>query len=238
MPLATNHTIASLLIINPNSSQSITDGLAEALTALTPPGTELTFYTAPKNAPPAIIDLTTGVQSANVCFEDILNRGLLDDHDGFLVCCFSDHPLTHMLREKTAKPVVGILETAIVQAMLVGQRFGIVTTGTGYKYVHYTEVRNFLGATSEKFAGLIAVGLGVVELREGDLQNITTKMKEGSRKIAEKGADVVILGCAGMAGMEFLVKEAYVEAGYPIPKVVDGAKSGVAILSGLVRIPC
>jgi len=102
-----------------------------------------------------------------------------------------------MLREKTSKPVIGILESAIVQAMLVGQRFGIVTTGVGYKYVHYTEVRNFLGATSERFAGLIAVGLGVVELREGDRQKIITNMKEGSKKIAEKGADVVILGCAG-----------------------------------------
>jgi len=102
-----------------------------------------------------------------------------------------------MLREKTSKPVIGILESAIVQAMLVGQRFGIVTTGVGYKYVHYTEVRNFLGATSERFAGLIAVGLGVVELREGDRQKIITNMKEGSKRIAEKGADVVILGCAG-----------------------------------------
>ena len=102
-----------------------------------------------------------------------------------------------MLREETSKPVIGILESAIVQAMLVGQRFGIVTTGVGYKYVHYTEVRNFLGATSERFAGLIAVGLGVVELREGDRQKIITNMKEGSKKIAEKGADVVILGCAG-----------------------------------------
>lgn len=109
----------------------------------------------------------------------------------------SDHPLTHMLREKTSKPVIGILESAIVQAMLVGQRFGIVTTGTGYKYIHYTEVRNFLGATSERFAGLTAVGLGVVELREGDQQKIVTHMKQGSRQVAEKGADVVILGCAG-----------------------------------------
>ncbi|KAF5359132.1 hypothetical protein D9756_003147 [Leucocoprinus leucothites] len=166
-----------------------------------------------------------------------------------------------MLREKTSKPVIGILESAIVQAMLIGQRFGVVTTGTGYKYIHYTEIRNFLGATSERFAGLIAVGLGVVELREGDQQKITTKMKEGSRKIAEKGADVVILGCAGecaiffsrglwnsdvllhcggdkgMAGMEDLIRQGYVEAGYDVPKVVDGAKSGVAILSGLVRIP-
>lgn len=36
--------------------------------------------------------------------------------------------------------------------------------------------------------------------------------------------------------MEDLIKDGYKEAGYSIPRVVDGAKSGVAILSGLVRI--
>jgi len=39
-----------------------------------------------------------------------------------------------------------------------------------------------------------------------------------------------------MAGMEGLIKDGYTEAGYSKPRVVDGAKSGVAILSGLVRI--
>lgn len=228
--------VTSLLIINPNSSKSITDGLIDALTPLTPLGTKLVFYTAPNTAPSAITDSTTGIQSANSCYNDIITQDLINRHDGFLVCCFSDHPLTHMLREKTSKPVIGILESAIVQAMLVGQRFGIVTTGTGYKYIHYTEVRNFLGATSERFAGLIAVGLGVVELREGDQQKIVTHMKQGSRQVAEKGADVVILGCAGMAGMESLIKDGYTEAGYHVPRVVDGTKSGIAILSGLVRI--
>ncbi|KAF9446767.1 hypothetical protein P691DRAFT_803533 [Macrolepiota fuliginosa MF-IS2] len=236
MPLEKD-SIASLLIINPNSSGSITEGLVRVLTPLTPPGAALTFYTAPNCAPPAIENLTTGVQSAHVCYEDILNQDLLNHHDGFLVCCFSDHPLTYMLRERTSKPVIGILESAIVQAMLIGKRFGIVTTGTGYKYEHYTEVRNFLGANSERFAGLVAVGLGVVELREGDKTHVEKKMKEGAMKIAEKGADVVLLGCAGMAGMEGLVKDGFVEAGYGVPKVVDGAKSGIVLLAGLVRIP-
>ena len=39
-----------------------------------------------------------------------------------------------------------------------------------------------------------------------------------------------------MAGMESLIKDGYTEAGYHVPRVVDGTKSGIAILSGLVRI--
>ncbi|TFK40043.1 Asp/Glu/hydantoin racemase [Crucibulum laeve] len=226
----------SLLIINPNSTQSVTEGLKEALGPITPPGTTLTFYTAPSNAPPSINDATTGVLTAAACIEDIEAKGLINQFDGFLVCCFSDHPLVHILREKTAKPAIGILEAAIVQALLIGKRFGIVTTGTGYKYIHYTEVRNFLGATSERFAGLIATGLGVVELREGDREHVKKKVKEGSAKIVAAGADVILLGCAAMAGMEELVQQGVVEAGFEPVRIVDGAKAGVEIIAGLARL--
>ncbi|KDR76367.1 hypothetical protein GALMADRAFT_247806 [Galerina marginata CBS 339.88] len=224
----------SLLVINPNSSQSVTAGLREVLSP--PPGVVLKFYTAPSNAPPSINDATTGVLSGAACFADIQAKNLIDEYDGFLVCCFSDHPLTHMLRENTQKPAMNILESAVTQSLLIGQRFGIITTGTGYKYIHYTEVRNFLGATSERFAGLVTTGLGVVELREGDRQHVEKKVKEGSAKIAAKGADVIILGCAGMAGMEGLVRQGVVEAGLPPVRIVDGAKAGIQILAGLARL--
>jgi len=51
----------------------------------------------------------------------------------------------------------------------------------------------------------------------------------------ELGADVIILGCAGMAGMEGVVKESVREAGLGEVRVVDGAKAGVEVLVGLVR---
>ncbi|KAH9481565.1 hypothetical protein JR316_0006092 [Psilocybe cubensis] len=224
----------SLLVINPNSSASVTAGLREVL--IPPPGVHLQFYTGPSNAPPSINDTTTGVLSAAACFADIQDKGLIERYDGFLVCCFSNHPLTHLLRENTRKPAINILEAAVSQSLLIGQRFGIITTGTGYKYIYYNDVHNFIGASSERFAGLVTTGLGVVELREGDRQHIEAKIKEGSVKIAQKGADVIILGCAGMAGMEDLVQQGVVEVGLEPVRVVDGAKAGVQILAGLARL--
>ncbi|KAF9070140.1 Asp/Glu/hydantoin racemase [Rhodocollybia butyracea] len=224
-----------LLIINPNSSKSVTDGLEEVLQA--PPQTELTFYTAPSNAPPSINDMVTGNLSATACFLDIKEKKLLDKFDGFLVCCFSDHPLTYMLRETTSKPVIGIFESAITQSLLLGKRFGIVTTGTGYQADIRKGVQAFMGGHSQRFAGLVTTGLGVVELREGDRQKIEANMKEYSGQIARMGADVIILGCAGMTGMESLVVQGAAEAdpmALPV-LVVDGAKAGVEMLAGLVR---
>ncbi|KAF8150607.1 Asp/Glu/hydantoin racemase [Crassisporium funariophilum] len=224
----------TLLVINPNSSQSVTAGLQEVLVA--PPGATLEFYTPPNNAPPSINDITTGVLSGAACYADLVDKNLIDKHDGFLVCCFSDHPLTHMLRENTNKPVMNILESAIAHSLLIGERFGIITTGTGYKYIYYADVRNFLGATSDRFAGLITTGLGVVELREGEREHVETKVKEASAKIAAQGADVIILGCAGMVGMEELVKQGVLDAGLQPVRIVDGAKAGVQILAGLARL--
>lgn len=161
-----------------------------------------------------------------------------------------------MLREVTMKPTIGIFEAAITQALLVGKRFGVVTTGTGYKFNLYDGVRAFMGANSERFAGIVTTGLGVVELREGDREKIEKNMKEASGEMASQGADVILLGCAGesdwcyflkviltvyptgMAGMESLVKQGAAEAnpGLPPVRVLDGAKAGVEMLSALIRL--
>jgi Asp/Glu/hydantoin racemase len=76
---------ASILIINPNSSTIVTQGLEDTLRA--PPETVLAFYTAPGEAPPSINDATGGTMSATVCFRDIVEKGLIDKYDGFLVSC-------------------------------------------------------------------------------------------------------------------------------------------------------
>jgi Asp/Glu/hydantoin racemase len=116
----------------------------------------------------------------------------------FLVSCFSDHPLIHMLREVTTKPVVGIFEAAVSLALMLGRKFGIVSTGVGWKPGIISGIRNYLGAhASERFAGVVTTGLGVVELKEGDPERIKRRMAVGAQEVARKGAEVILLGCAG-----------------------------------------
>jgi Asp/Glu/hydantoin racemase len=142
-----------------------------------------------------------------------------------------------MLREATRKPAIGILEASIAQSLLCGQRFGIVSTGAAvYRYDRYAEVRKVLGGSSEKFAGLVPSGLGVVELREGDRQHVEHSMKKASGELARMGTDVIILGCAAMTGKEVLVQEGVKEAGFGPVRIVDGNKAGVEMLAALVRL--
>ncbi|KDQ60433.1 hypothetical protein JAAARDRAFT_126183 [Jaapia argillacea MUCL 33604] len=227
---------STILVINPNSSKSVTEGLRAALKPLEEPfGQQLKinylYCTGHPDAPPSIDDAVTSTLSAAACFPYIP----YDQHEGFLVCCFSDHPLTHMLRQVTDKPVVGIFEAAISHALLVGKRFGIITTGVAWKVPLSDGVRSFMGGVSDRFVGVECTGLGVVELKTGSARKIEDAVKAASVRIAERGADVILLGCAGMAGMEATVMSGVAEAGLPPVKVVDGAKAGLILVSGLVK---
>ncbi|KAI5474757.1 protein of Asp/Glu/hydantoin racemase family [Pseudohyphozyma bogoriensis] len=233
-----------LLIINPNSTPSITTGLEEALSPIAPQGVKLSYYTAPSHAPPSINDYTTACLTAVHCFEDLEKKGALkedSEYDGFLVCCFSDHPLQHMIREHlgplTTKPVAGIFEAAITHALIMHKKFGILSTGFGAKPLLTKGVSSFMGANgSERWVGCVTTGLGVVELREGDQVKVEKCMKEGAAKLAAMGADCILMGCAGMAGMEPLVQAGVRDAGLGEVRVMDGGKAGVECLVGLVRL--
>ncbi|KAJ7630702.1 Asp/Glu/hydantoin racemase [Roridomyces roridus] len=205
----------SILVINPNSTQSVTDGLIEVIRS--PPGTKLAFYTGPPDAPPSIDDAATSTLSSTACMRDIRERGMLDQYDGFLVSCFSDHPLTHALREVTDKPVLGIFQASLAHALLCGNKFGILTDGSWVRLRRWG--RRVLGSKSDRFCGVGG-------------ERVESKMKEGSAELAALGVDVVILGCAGMSGMENLVHTGF---GGDV-RVVDGNKAGVELLAALVRL--
>ena len=97
-------TPVSLLIINPNTTQSMTDGLKASLDPLTPPGATLTYWTAPEEygAPPMITDIGTGVASADACIRALKEQRYIEKYDGFLVCC-----CTYAFNDFSGLPISG-----------------------------------------------------------------------------------------------------------------------------------
>ena len=253
----------SILVINPNSTKSFTHGLEVALTAGgVPDGISLTFYTAPPEAPAAISDLRTGIQSAQVCYADLCQSGAIDKHDAFLICCctfvalaarpdldrpdvlrsrratVSDHPLTHMIREHlgSSSPnlCTGIFEASISDALMFSRAFGILTTcgDRDMKPGIDRGVSSFLGGGLERYAGCVTTGLGVLELHGPEQARVDTAIKRAAAKLVAAGAEAVILGCAGFAGKEAVIEAGVAEAGLPKVRIIDGAKSGLAFLVG------
>lgn len=185
-----------ILVINPNSSKVVTSDMRKLLRDHFE-GYALSYYTAPPNGPESINDTTSSVLSAALCLPELMQYFSDDLHAAFLVACFSDHPLAHMIREHTTKPVLSIFEAAISHSLLVGMRFGIVTTGTPWIARLTDGVRMFMGAgNSERFVGVEATGLGVLQLHDGG-DEVQEKIKRHTKILVNKGADTIVLGCAG-----------------------------------------
>jgi len=116
-----------------------------------------------------------------------------------------------------------------------GERFGIVSTGEVWRGVLGEAVWGLLGGEVARrvFKGVECVGVGAGELHgEGDGE-VEGRVRGAVGRLVggEGGVGVVVLGCAGMVGMEEWVRE---ECGEGV-RVVDGVKAGVGILQGLVR---
>ncbi|KAK0554956.1 dal80p-controlled protein [Tilletia horrida] len=235
-----------ILVVNPNSSTVITEALQRNLEPETGSGLrrpfEGVYLTGPASAPPSINNAIDAVNSAAATFTKIIEHEQRTEEesvaaDAFLVCCFSNHPLAGMLRQQfPTKPCMHILEAAVLHAIPLCNRFGVITTGADAVPDIDRGVRDVLGANSYRYVGTLATGLGVVELQTGDRVKINAVLQDFSARLARMGADAIILGCAGMTGMEAIVRQG-AQSALPAGKrvaVIDGAKAGVQLLSGLV----
>ncbi|KAG8983296.1 hypothetical protein FRB90_006146 [Tulasnella sp. 427] len=227
-----------LLVINPNSTKSITKSLEKLIQC--PPGCTVSFFTGPDGCPPSIDDDETAVQSEQACLEALKTQG--QQFDGILVACYSDHPLVKSLRQQfPSTKIIGIFEASMAHALLLGSKFGIVTTGHSWEAVLTKGVAAFFGSQAPstdpaswrngRFAGVASTGFNAAQLHEADPDAVSQKIAEGAKRLVEEeGADVICLGCAGMTGMEDAIRKGV--AGRQI-EIVDGVQAGVNLLAGL-----
>ena len=162
------------------------------------------------------------------------------------MACYSPHPLVAALRPQLAT-TTGILEASVSAALAVlgpAERFGIVSTGKAWEEILGRAVDELLGARraegdppwdgvqSQCFAGVETTGLSAVELHEAPQDEVRRRVEEAVRRLVGRGGvRCVVLGCAGMAGMEDWVRE---EVGKSV-WVVDGVRAGIGALQGLLR---
>lgn len=173
----------------------------------------------------------------------------LSSYDGFLVCCYSNHPLVAALRSELQKrslrpkAVTGIFEASVatcLQTLSSSKKFGIVSTGSQWSEILDEAVSVLLGtSSSSRYAGTETTGLNANELHSAPKAEVDNRMKEATMRLVRSGAKAICLGCAGMAGMDRVVREACVEAlgkddGHAV-KIIDGVVSGIVFLEGVLR---
>lgn len=198
---------------------------------------------------PSINNEDDAAISARECLTELSTSSCLNDCQGFLVCCYSQHPLVPALRSLIAernmhgKAVTGIFEASVatcLQSLNVHDKFGIVSTGKQWEEILGDAVTNLLGsASSSRYAGTETTGLNAVELHTTPKEEVDKRMKDATKRLLDKKARAICLGCAGMAGMDKTVREACIEhlgeeEGNRI-KIVDGVISGILHLQGALR---
>lgn len=214
--------MTGICVINPNSTVAVTDAIDRALAPFRfPGGPEITCMTL--DAGPPGIETQAHVESVTLPLRNVVAGA---DAAAFVIACFSD-PGLQVCREATRRPVLGIAECGLLTATTMGERFGIVAILERSIPRHLRYVRQ-LGLL-ERFAGDRPLGLGVVEL--ADAERTFARMVEVGRELRERdGADVLVLGCAGMADLRRPLEEALA-----MP-VVDPTRAAVAMAIGRVAL--
>jgi len=216
--------MSRILVINPNSTEEVTNHMSAALDPLRMTGGPTIDCTTLAEGPPGI---ETQLHSDSVILPlcQLIEREA-PATDAFVIGCFSD-PGLHSCREVTARPVFGIGQAGYLTAAALGERFGVLSILDISIPRHLRYIR-MLGLTS-RLAGDRAIGLGVTEL--GDEVATRRRLSDvGTDLIERDGADCLILGCAGMARYRSGLEQAL---GRP---VIDPTQAAVTMALGAVRL--
>lgn len=224
----------NILLINPNSTGYMTEACLRSVQPNLPPHVTVHGFTCPSSGPSAIEGKVDGVLSSADCFRALvpLLRKSETSFDGFLVACFSAHPLISMLREEYSQPTVGIMEAALYASRMCGHTLGIVTTSERSSVLHGHSIADY--GFGQYSVGCETGHVSVLELESKPQEEVYAGLTAAAQRLVAKGADCVCLGCAGMTGMHEAVSNA-VGMSEGRTMVVDGVATGVQFLVGLAQ---
>jgi Asp/Glu/hydantoin racemase len=211
-----------ILVINPNSNPAVTQGMDDALA-------KFRFADGPAIRCATLAEGPFGVETQRDAEQVVLPlRRLVEadnQADAFVIACYSD-PGLHVCREATRRPVFGIAECAVLTALARGDRFGVIAIAAKSVRRHLRYLRQM--GLAARLAGARPLEMSVAESASGE--GTLARMIEIGRDLTiMDGADVVIMGCAGMARHRRALEEAL-----SVP-VIDPTQAAVAIAIGAVR---
>jgi allantoin racemase len=214
-----------LLIVNPNTSADMTATIRATAIAAAGPGVEVEACN-PSHGPASVEGQFDEVVSAYCTLESVLP--IAHQYDGLVLACYGHHPVIGALREALDQPVLGIMEASILHALPLGDRFSIVTSSPRWIPLLEEGVRAL--GFEHRCASVRSSGLAVLDIAALSDEEVTARLSaEAMAAVEQDGADVICLGCGGMAGLAQAVSEA---TGVP---VIDGVRAATMLMRGLVE---
>lgn len=213
-----------ILVVNVNTSESMTRTICEGAMRYASSGTEI-----------VALQPAYGAEAVDSNFESYLSAVAVMDrvmayqepYDAVVLAGFGEHGRDG-LQELIEQPVVEICEASAHVAMLIGRAYAVVTTLQ--RSVPAIEDRLKLAGLWDRCAAVRASGMSTLEVDQDPSRAMRAIVDEARRAVEEQHAEVICLGCAGMAGLEEAITR---ELGVP---VIDGIGAAVRLAESIVGL--
>ncbi len=214
-----------LLLINPNTTQSMTSTMALAARSVVPQDVQIIAVTS-EYGPTSIEGYYDEVFAIPPMLD--LIRELTSPVDGVIIGCFDDTGV-EAARCISEAPVMGICQAACQHASLLSASFSIVTTLA--RSVHPIERRVLDYGFERQCQSVRASDIPVLALErcDDDAMNALYQQIEGA--LEQDNSEAIVLGCAGMVDLQESLQQKY-----QVP-VIEGVTAAVSIMQGLARLP-
>ncbi|MFD5094784.1 aspartate/glutamate racemase family protein [Amycolatopsis thailandensis] len=211
-----------ILVTNCNTTEAMTKEIEAGARAAASPGTEILARTPLWGPESAEGWLDSFLSAAAVI--DLLDK-MDEPFDALVMAGFGEHG-REGAREMLDVPVVDITEAAAHLACLLGRRYGVVTTLD--RTCALIEDSLHTSGVAQNCVCVLGAGLGVLELT--DERRTESALLTAGRRARDAGAEVLVLGCAGMTGLDRRIS-----AMLDIP-VIDGVAAAVRLAESLVAL--
>lgn len=213
-----------IIAVNVNTSRSMTRAIGESARRYASPGTEI-----------EALQPFFGAEAVDCAFESYLSAVAVMDRvvsysgsfDAVVLAGFGEHGRDG-LQELIAQPVIEICEASAHVAMMIGRTYSVVTTLQ--RSVPAIEDRLALAGLDSRCASVRASGMSTLEVDSDPPAAVRAVVEEARQAVEVEHAEVICLGCAGMAGLEEAITS---ELGVP---VIDGVGAAVRLAESVVGL--
>ena len=203
-----------ILVINPITTDSFNNMVKSYLEELKSPDIEI-----------EVVNIEAGPSSIETFYDEAFALPEIlktiekykAECNAIVINCFAD-PAVNAARELTDIPVVGPAEASMMIALMLGHRFGVISTFRNSGPWVELQARNM--GIEEKLAGAIGVDIPVLELEKDFKKTVRYLINAARNLIDSKGAEVIVLGCTGMAPVARIIKK---ELGVPVVEPMTAA---------------
>src|SRR5215204_6839713 len=221
-PRSPRTTRRRIVVINPNSNETVTRGIDEALRPLA-------FANGPEIVCTTLAEGPYGIESqADVESVTMPLRRLIESDNGadaFVIACYSD-PGLHVCREGSDRPVFGIAESGVLTALARAETFGVIAIKQRSIRRHVRYLRQM--GLMDRLTRERPLNMSVAETASGE--GTLARMIEVGRALKdEDGSGAIVMGCAGMARHRHQLEQAL---GIP---VIDPTQAAVTMALGTVQ---